>query len=336
MPEVAIAVRPPAEPVLEPELPIVDSHHHLWDRAGDRYLFDELLADVSSGHNIRASVFIECGAMYRRNAPSALRPVGEVEFVAGAAAMSASGAYGETALCAGIVGHVDLREAAWVDAALEQLQAASGGRLRGIRHSACWDADTSFGGARTRGPRGLLLDDAFRAGFSRLRPLALTFEAWLFHTQLPELTDLAQKFPTTTIVVNHIGGPLGAGAYAGRRSEVFESWRTSLRELAQCPNVVVKLGGLGMPFYGFGFERAAVPAASANLAEAWRPYLSTCIELFGADRCMFESNFPVDRPTATYATIWNAFKRIAASCSHDEKAALFSGTATRVYRLDVS
>ncbi len=321
------------EEIIEPDLPIVDPHHHLWDKAGDPYLFGDLMRDVSSGHNIVASVFIECGAMLPRDGPEVLKPVGEVEFVAGAAAMSDSGLYGSGRICAGIVGHVDLRQADWVETVIAAEMMASGMRLKGVRHAVCWDADTSFGSPRTRAPKGTLADPAFRAGFAKLAGLGMTFDAWLYHPQLAELTDLAGAYPDTTIVLNHVGAPLGLGVYAGRRQEVLDEWRQSLRGLAACPNVFVKLGGLGMPLCGFGFDLRPVPASSEELAAAWRPYIETCIELFGTQRCMFESNFPVERPSCTYAVVWNVFKRLTAAYSTDERTALFSGTASRIYRL---
>lgn len=320
------------EAILEPELPIVDPHHHLWDRPGWRYLLDELLADLSSGHRVVATVFLQCRAMYRAAGPEALRPVGETEFVNGVAAMSASGGYGPARVCAGIVGFADLRLGAAVREVLEAHLRAGGGRFRGIRHSAAWDASVTHP-ANAPFP-GLLGDARFREGFAQLAPLGLSFDAWLYHPQLPELTALARSFPDTPIVLNHVGGPLGTGAYAGRRDEVFARWSASIRELATCPNVRVKLGGLGMPRAGFGFHEQPEPPSSEHLAAAWRPYVETCIGAFGAERCMFESNFPVDKESYPYAAYWNACKRLTQGASATEKAALFGGVAARFNRLD--
>jgi predicted TIM-barrel fold metal-dependent hydrolase len=321
------------EEILEPELPIVDPHHHLWDRPGWRYLLDELLVDLTSGHNVVATVFVQCRSMHRGDGPEELRPVGETEFVNGVAAMSASGGYGSTHVCAGIVGHADLRLGARVHDVLAAHVRAGGGRFRGIRHIVAWDADATTLNPNNPAPRGLLTDQAFREGFARLAPLDLSFDAWLYHSQIDELTDLARAFPDTRIVLNHVGGPLGIGAYAGRRDEVFAHWRRSIHDLSGCPNVFVKVGGLGMRINGFGFELAPEPPSSEALAAAWRPYVHTCLETFGASRCMFESNFPVDKGSYPYAAYWNACKRLTRGVSADEKAELFSRTAARFYRI---
>ena len=345
---------PDPEPILEPELPIVDPHHHLWDRTrlvaslpavrhpferivrtAPRYLLDELLADLGRGHDVRATVYVECGSMYRADGPVELRPVAETEFVNGVAAMSASGTYGPVRACAGIVGHADLTLGEHVSPVLEAHIAAGGGRFRGVRHSASYDADPAVLGPLVGRPAGLLGSAAFREGFARLAPLGLSFDAWLLEPQLDELIALARAFPDTTIVLDHVGTPLGIGAYAGRREERFDIWRTRIRELATCPGVVVKLGGLAMPFAGFDTTPAESEPLSARLATLWAPYIETCIEAFGPERCMFESNFPVDLFTCSYDVLWNALKRTASGCSADEKAALFSGTASRVYRLDL-
>lgn len=324
------------EDILEPELPIVDPHHHLWDRGGWRYLLDELLADLTSGHNILATVFVQCRSMQRADGPEELRPVGETEFVNGVAAMSASGGYGQTQICAGIVGHADLQLGARVRAVLEAHVRAGGGRFRGIRHIAAWDADASTMNPGNPAPPRMLADSAFREGFAQLAPLNLSFDAWLYHPQIEELTDLARAFPDTRIVLNHVGGPLGIGVYADRRDEVFTGWQHSISDLATCPNVHVKVGGLGMRINGFGFEQALEPPSSQALADAWRPYVETCVEAFGAGRCMFESNFPVDKGSYPYAAYWNACKRLAAGASADEKADLFSRTAARFYQIPSS
>jgi predicted TIM-barrel fold metal-dependent hydrolase len=322
------------EETLEPGLPIVDPPHHLWDVPDwdTRYLLDELLADLRSGHNIVATVFLQCWSMHRADGPESMRPVGETEFVNGIAAMSASGNYGPTRVCAGIVGTADLQLGERVTEVLEAHIRAGGGRFRGIRHSVAWDAVLP---ASSTVPPGLLGDVAYRAGFAQLAPLGLSFDAWLYHPQLPELTALAREFPETPIVLNHIGAPLGVGPYAQQRDEVFTTWAASMRELATCPNVHVKLGGLGMGRYGNGFHEQPRPPSSEVLAAVSKPYIQTCIEAFGASRCMFESNFPVDKGAYTYAAYWNACKLLARGASAGEKADLFHGTAARFYRLDL-
>jgi predicted TIM-barrel fold metal-dependent hydrolase len=320
------------EQVLEPDLPIIDPHHHLWDRPGDRYMLAELLADCSDGHNVVSTVFVECRVMYRQDGPQSLKSLGETEFVNGVAAMSASGAYGSVRACAGIVGNVDLRLGDEARAALEAHIAAAGGRFKGVRNGSAWHA-SGIKATSASPPPGLLLDAAFRRGFAHLAGLGLSFDGWLLHTQIEEFLDLAQAFPDTVMVLDHVGGPLGIGPYVGRRAEVFAEWEASVRRLAACENVHVKLGGLAMHTAGFDFHARPAPPSSSELEAAWRPYIETCIDAFGVSRCMFESNFPVDKGSCSYRTLWNAFKRIAAGSSADEKAALFSGTARKVYRL---
>jgi predicted TIM-barrel fold metal-dependent hydrolase len=320
------------EEILEPGRPICDPHHHLWDYPARRYLLDELLADTGSGHHIVATVFVECVSMYRADGPEAMRPVGETEFVNGVAAMSASGGYGPTRVGAGIVAFADLTLGDRVGAVLDAHLEASP-RFRGIRHSTAWDKSDQVRGANTNPPPGLLGDPRFRQGFAELGRRGLSFDAWLYHPQIPELTDLAHAFPDTTIVLDHFGGPLGVGPYQGKRGEVFNYWKGAVRELARCPNVVAKLGGLVMPLNGFGFHRRERPASSDELVRATRDWYLHTIDCFGPDRCMFESNFPVDKASCSYHVLWNSFKRLAADWSETDKALLFHDTATRVYRL---
>src|SRR5437016_2302188 len=251
-----------AEKVIDPARPIVDPHHHLWDRGGLRYMIEEMSADIGSGHNITATVYVDCRSMYRANGPEAFRPVGEVEFANGVAAMAASGGYGPAAICAGIVSHVNLLLGEGAKPVLEAEIVAGNGRFRGIRHSSAWDADPNVAGIYATRPKGLLLDPAFRKGFACLAPLGLSFDAWLFHPQIGELADLARAFPDTTIVLDHCGGPVGRGRFANRREETFREWRTSIQEIAKCPNVVVKLGGLAMCLLGYDFHERAMPPSS--------------------------------------------------------------------------
>jgi len=322
------------EAILDPDLPIVDPHHHLVDRENTgRYLLPDLLADTGSGHNITATVYLEWLSMYRAGGPVEMRPVGEVEFANGVAAMAASGIYGNTKVCAGIVGYADLALGARVERVLEAMITAGGGRFRGIRFISASHPDDAARGSSVNRPAGLLMDGKVREGFARLHPLGLSFDAWMYHTQLGELVDLARAYPATPIVLDHVGGPIGLGPYGGKRDEVFAEWKRSIAELARCPNVHIKLGGLGMRLFGFDVHEGESPPSSEQLASAWRPYIETCVALFGSNRAMFESNFPVDKGSGSYHVFWNAFKRIAAGCSADEKADLFSGTATRFYRL---
>ena len=323
------------EAILEPELPIVDPHHHLWERPDWVYMLDDLLADMNSGHNIVATVFLQCRSMHRASGPEAFRPVGETEFVNGVAAMSASGGYGPAKICAGIVGHVDLRLGERARDVLEAHIRAGGDRFRGIRHITACDPDPSLMNPAYAPPPLLMYDDTFRKGFACLAPLNLSFDAWLYHPQIGDLTALAQAFPGTMICLNHIGGPLAIGNYAGRRQQILAEWSKSIRALAACPNVVVKLGGMAMRINGFDFHTKVDPPSSEQLAAAWKPYVDTCIDAFGASRCMFESNFPVDKGSYGYQAFWNACKLLAKGTSATEKTDLFSGTAARFYRLEL-
>jgi predicted TIM-barrel fold metal-dependent hydrolase len=321
------------EEIIDPGRPIVDPHHHLWDRGGLRYMIEEMSTDIASGHNIIATVYVDCRSMYRARGAEAFRPVGEVEFANGVAAMSASGGYGPAQICAGIVSHANLLLGDGAKAVLEAEIVAGQGRFRGIRHSSAWDAEAAVASMYATRPKGLLLDATFRKGFACLAPLGLSFDAWLFHPQLGEFVDLARGFPDTKIVLDHCGGPVGLGRFAGKREETFPIWKASIQQAAKCPNVAVKLGGLAMRLLGFDFHERPKPPTSEQAAAAWRPYIETCIEAFGPDRCMFESNFPPDKGQCSYQVIFNAFKRIAAQYSEAEKTALFSKTATDVYKL---
>lgn len=321
------------EQALEPDLPIIDPHHHLWDDDRGPYLLPHILADIGGGHNVKATVFIECRTHYRAGASDAERSLGEVEFVNGISAMSASGGYGPTRVAAAIVGHADLRLGEGVRDVLEKQIALTGGRMRGIRWSIPYDASDVGKHVSRFVEEGISKDATWRAGFAQLAKLGLTFEGWCYHPQLSEITALARAFPETTIILNHVGGYLGVGPYSQNTSEEFQRWKRSIQELATCPNVVVKLGGLGMLIFGFDLHLRADPPSSELLAETWRPFLETCIEAFGVDRGMYESNFPVDKQSCDYTACWNAFKRISAGASDSEKAALFAGTAARVYRI---
>ncbi len=273
--------------------------------------------------------------MYRDQGPVEMRPVGETEFANGIAAMSGSGIYGNTRACAGIVGHADLTLGSRVEPVLSALMRAGGERFRGIRHGVSWDSDPSIVNPALPIRSGLLADKTFREGVAVLSRLGLSYDVSLYHPQINELADLAGAFPDTRIVVNHVGGVLGIGAYRGKRDEVFPRWRTSIKALAARPNVYVKLGGLGQGYTGLGFNEQAEPPSSEMVAARFRPYVETCIEAFGASRSMFESNFPVDKISYSYPVFWNACKLLAKGASSNEKADLFAGSASRCYRLNV-
>jgi predicted TIM-barrel fold metal-dependent hydrolase len=319
------------EDILAPALPIIDPHHHLWDRAGNEYYLDELLTDTAGGHNIIATVFLLCNWAFRKDGAEALRPVGETEAVM-KIVREAERRGVPTKVCAGIVAYADLCLGDRVDEVLEAHRAAAEGHLRGVRYVTARD-EGFVASIAPPPPARLMSDSRFRAGFARLERFGLSFDAWLYHTQVPELTDLARAFPAVPIILNHVGGPVGIGPYRGRRDDVFRDWSKAVRELATCQNVSMKLGGLAMLVAGFDFHERPNPPCSEDLATAWKPYMETCIEVFGPQRCMFESNFPVDKAMCSYAVLWNAFKRLAAGASATETAALFHHNAARTYRI---
>ena len=328
------------EPPLEPGLPICDPHHHFWDfRTAripyQRYLLHELAADITSGHNVRSTVFIEARAMYRADGPEEMRPVGEVEFVQGLAAASASGLYGPGRAAASIVGHADLNLGARVEPVLEALRAASPSRFRGIRHSVTWDPHPEVENTAAHNRQGQLAGDEFRAGARVLARMGLSLEGWLYFPQLPELAEFARAVPDLPIILNHIGGLLRVGPYANRDSEVLATWRSGVAAVAACPNITIKLGGIGMPRTGFDWHARGKPIGSEELAASMAPFLTYCIEQFGPTRCMFESNFPVDKVSYSYGVMYNAFKRLSKGYSAAERAAMFHDTAVRVYRIAV-
>ena len=321
------------EEIVEPKLEICDPHHHLWHHPQSRYLLDELLEDTGSGHNIVSTVFMECGSMYRAEGPEAYKPVGETEFVNGIAAMSASGGFGSTKACASIIGYADLMLGTMAGEVLDAHMAASP-RFKGIRHASGWDPHEEIRNSHTDPIEKLLSNSTFREGFAELGKRGLTFDAWLYHPQIPELTDLAKSFPDQPIVFDHFGGPLGIGPYQGKYDEIFEYWKDAVAELAQCENVVAKLGGLVMPINGFGWHKEDKPATSDQLVKVTERYYMHMIEHFGPKRCMFESNFPVDKASCSYAVLWNSFKKMTRGFSSHEKAQLFKNTAETVYSVN--
>jgi L-fuconolactonase len=340
------------EAIIDPDLSIIDPHHHLWDRRPvmhlipkpqhpfehisyrkGHYLLDQLLEDTGSGHNIVATVYLECRSMYRADGPPEMKPVGETEFVNGVAAMAASGLYGKTLACAGIVSTAELLAGADVGRVLDAHMQAGGARFKGIRRSTSYDADAGVLGPLNRNSAGVMMEAKFREGFAELGKRGLSFDAWLLEPQLPEVIDLARQFPGTPIVLDHVGTPLGLSGYAGKLPERFGVWRENIRALAKCENVHVKLGGLAMPFCGFPSCLSEPRAPSTQLAKEWAPYIETCIEAFGPKRSMMESNFPVDELSCDYATLWNALKQIVKGATAAEKDELFFGAANRFYRL---
>jgi predicted TIM-barrel fold metal-dependent hydrolase len=334
-PEDAFLAKSIPEPGIDPHLAIIDAHMHLWHLFdGCPYFVPEYSRDIAdSGHNVIGSVFVECNTMYRTAGPDHLKWVGETEFAVGQAAMAASGKYTASQVGFGIVGHADLRLGDRVQETLEAHVEAANGRFRGIRQRAKWDADPVVKGRWSEDRPHLYLDSGFSDGLKRLTSMGLSFDASIYHPQIPDVTAMARAHPNANIVVIHSASPVGHASYAGKEAENHASWRAWMKDLAACPNVSVKMGGILMNVANFDFTTAERPPTSAELAELWRPYIEPCIELFGADRCMVSSNFPVDRVAFPYGTVWNMFKRITAGCSDDEKRLLYSETARRVYRL---
>jgi len=311
---------------------LIDPHHHLWDKPGSRYLLDDMLTDMA-GHNFVATVFAEGKEGYRKDGPDHLGSLGETEMVVAIAEESLKRTGGRLHMNAGIVGYADLTRGEAAGEVLDLHIEAGKGRFRGVRNATAWHADPDARGSVLVHPPGMAYEPQFRAGLKELGKRGLVYDAWLYHTQLGDLIDLAHAMPDLPIVINHLGGPIGIGPYEGRRREVFEDWRHFMRRLASFENITIKLGGFGMLMSGFDFQDRQLPPTSDELAEAWAPYFEVAIEAFGPSRAMFESNFPVDKGTCSYLVLWNSFKKIAASCSEDEKHALFFETANRVYNL---
>jgi predicted TIM-barrel fold metal-dependent hydrolase len=325
-----LALRP--EAALEPALPIVDAHHHLWSAPHPRYLLDELLADLRSGHDIRATVCVEAHYGWRNEGPEALRPVGEVEHAASIASHAAhhEANTGHTIVNAAIVAHADLSLGERVEPVLDALIEAGGGRLRGIRHSSANDPQV-----RALAPPGMLRDPAFQAGFACLQRRDLSFDMWTYHPQLADALALVRAFPEAPIVVNHLGGRIGVGRYADTQQDVARQWEAALRDLAAFPNVHLKLSGLGMMLAGFALDERATPPSSDDLVALWGPRVALGIDIFGARRCMFASNFPVDKAACSYTVLWNAFKKMTRHMDPSDRQQLFAQTAVRFYSIDI-
>ena len=319
------------EDVLEAELPIIDPHHHLWVRNGYTYLMPEFAADLASGHNIVATIFAECHSMYRLTGPEQTRSLGETEFVRGQAAMSASGDFGTTRACDVMFGNVDLTLGAAVEPLLEQHLEASGGRFRGVRISSGWHQDERINNLAEQA--GVLLDPRVSDAVKVIQRMGLSLDCWLYHTQLDEFAQLADAHPDLTIVLNHVGSPILGGPYRGSTDEVFEHWKVGIARASERQNVFVKLGAMPIRMPSYAGDRT-LPPGSEEVSAAWRPWMETCIEAFGVERSMYESNFPVQKRWCSYQVCWNAFKRISAGASVAEKAQLFAGAAARAYRME--
>lgn len=319
------------EEIIDPDRPIIDPHHHLWNRGGEVYELNELWADTDSGHNITQTVYIECRSSYREDAPEHLKPVGETEYVAAMAKTSATTP--DRATIAAIIAHTDLR-GAMLDEVLDAHEEAGSGLFRGIRHAGSCDPDPSALAIPGRAPKGLYADEDFRRGIARLGERSLTYDTWHYHHQNQDFRDLATAVPGTILVLDHFGTPLGVGQYVGNRDEIFAHWKDDVAAIAECPNVVAKLGGMAMPDNGYGWHERAQPPTSDEFVDTQAPWYHHMIKSFGAERCMFESNFPVDRVSISYPVLWNGMKKIAATYSAEEQDDMFDGTARRIYRLN--
>ena len=320
------------EPVIDPEREIVDPHHHLWPTGeGMSYDVDALVADTTGGHNLVATVFVQCGAAHRRDGPAEFRPVGETEFVA-AAARDLARRFPDAPPIAGLVAHADLTHPG-LDEVLDAHAAASDGLLRGIRHALAHSIEPEAQRIVGRSPARLAGEEAFREGVRRLGEWGLTYDSWHFHYQNAEFAELARVCPETVCVLDHFGTPLGVGRWAGRADEVFAEWAPTIEAIARQPNVVAKLGGLAMPDNGYRWDTADRPPTSDEFVDAQARWYHHTIEAFGPDRCMFESNFPVDRLSLSARVLWNGLQKVAARYSEAEQDQMFSGTARRVYRV---
>ena len=334
-PDLDWIARAEPEEVLLPDLPIVDTHHHLWVRPGYPYLVPELAADIATSHNVVATVFADCGAFYRASGPEHLKPVGETEFVVGQAAQSASGLYGRARIAEAMFGYADLKRGDAVRGVLEAHAQASNGRFRGVRFQANWDSSGQIrGGAPATGPH-LLIEDRVLAGLRVLADMRMVLDVYVFFTQLDDVVAAARAVPDLTIVLNHCGGPLGYGPYAENQDEHYRTWKRGVLAVAQQPNVLCKLCGVLNRSASWDYLHAERPATSQQIAEAWRQWIEPCIEAFGPDRCMFESNYPVEKVGVTYTALWNAYKRLTMNASEQEKQALFSGTGARTYGISI-
>ena len=323
-----------SEEALEPGLPIVDPHHHLWDRPDHRYMAHDYMDDIRTGHTVVSTVFVQCRSMLRMDGPREMAPVGEVDFANGAAALGASGLFEPTRVCEAIVGGPDLSLGDGVVPVLEAMIAVAGKRFRGVRNPVVWHESSEVqSSTATPPPRGLMMTDSFRKGVRQLARMDLSLDVWAYHTQADEILTLARENSAMPVIIDHMGGPIGVGPYARDLPGMLADWAAGLQRLASLPNTFIKFGGAGMPVFGFGFHEASRPPSSDDLVRAWKTHYEICLSAFGPERFMFESNFPVDNGSFSYAILWNAFKKLSAGCSPTERHDMLAATAARVYRL---
>ena len=322
------------EEILDPGREICDPHHHLWHRNGSRYLLEDFLDDTRTGHNVLSTVYVECESMYSLDVAEEFAPVGETEFVQGVAAMSSSGGFGDCRVAKGIVGFADLRLGRAVKDVLESHIEAAPKRFKGIRHATGWHESSEIRNSHSNPKKSEMLTDSFLEGFGVLQELNLSFDAWCYHEQIPEIVKLASIYPETVIILDHFGGPLGIGPYEKQRDRVYENWKEAVSELASSDNVFFKLGGINMKLNGYNWHQRAHPPTSDQLVDLTGRYYEFCINRFGSKRCMFESNFPVDKASVSYHVLWNAYKKLTRQLTEEEKSDLFHQTAETVYKLN--
>lgn len=324
------------EAPLAPEVPVVDAHHHLWNVNGHRYLAEEFLAEFQHGHDVRATVYLECHSGWLTEGPEHMKPVGETLFAVDQARSSESAQSGCRKICAlnaGIVSFADLSLGNAVSEVLDAHIDAGAGRFRGLRHAAAWDPSPDVHNSHTNPPQGLMEQAAFRQGLRQAAARGLSVDIYHYYPQIGELVDLARAIPEATIVCNHLGGLIGVGPYSGRRAEYFEPWKRTIEQLAECENVCMKVGGLAMRSCGLNWHKKSKPMSSQDYLDINGDWMRAAIDSFGPQRCMFESNFPMDKVSISHTNLWNAFKLVAAEYSDSERNALCHGTAGRVYRL---
>ena len=327
------------EEIIDPDREIIDPHHHLWHgppnppgvKESYRYLLEDLWKDSSSGHNIKKTVFIDCGQEYYTDGPEQFKPVGETEFVVAIARQARSDP--SQAQIAGIIGHANMMLGASVKEVLELHEEKGDGLFRGIRHAGGWDKDDRVKNAHSHPTAHIYLEDKFQEGLQELSSLNMVFDTWHYHNQIKDLTELAKNLPDLVIVHDHFGGPLGIGPYKGKREEIFAQWKEDIFELSQCKNVYSKLGGLAMPVNGWDWHKKEKPATSDEIISEQSSYYLYALDCFGSERCMFESNFPVDKQSVSYPVIWNAYKKLVKDFGETDKENLFYRTAENVYKL---
>ena len=324
------------DPIL-PNIPIIDPHHHLWDVGFGRYYIEELLEDInSSGHNILSTVYIMSSSntkIYSKDGLEEFKPLTEIEFATSEGKRADLIPNNRVKVNASIVGSVDLTYGNKLKPVLEKAVNISEGRLKGIRMLLASHTDPRISSGAVKSDLGLMLHPNFIDGAKCIQDANLSLDFWIYHTQLNEMEKIARALPDLTIILNHIGGPIHLGEYEGKQAATHREWRSAMMRLSRIPNINVKLGGLGMAVNGAKFHNSKFPPNSVQLSDVWKPWIYETIDMFGFDRCMFESNFPVDKGSCSYGALWNAFKILAKDMSDDEINKLFSKNAAKIYKI---